>query len=429
MGSRRTGDRRAYGLTLAAAVSYTCLMFVWFSLPAYLPTIIDDVGLTNTQAGVLAGAIPLTYIPLALFSGLAVDRLGPGRAIGVGVLIYGGGQIGRSVALGFVPLLAFTLVMGVGATAITFGLPKLVSVLFPPARTGRPTAVYLVAASAGSAGVFAVGRPVLGPALDGWRPLFLWSGVVAVAYGTVWLIVALRIGIDDADEPGSGDADEDRTGNGGEDRTGDAGEDGGTFDPGSLAADLRLVLTHRELQLVVAVGTMYLLINHGIQGWLPTLLESRGLPAALAGQATSLFVVAVVVGVLGIPELADRFDARRPALVASGAVAFLGITALTAGDTGVLAVVGIAVAGLGTGGLSPLVRTIPPELDGIGSELTGTAVGFIFAIGEIGGFAGPVLVGTLYDATGSYGPGFGILAVGAVGVVLAGGGLVSLDRG
>ena len=410
--SRRAVGRREYGLTLAAGASYTCLLFVWFSLPAYLPTIIDEVGLTNTEAGVLAGAIPLTYVPVALFSGLAVDRLGPGRAIGVGALIYGGGQIGRSVAPGFAPLLAFTLAMGVGATAVTFGLPKLVSVLFPPERTGRPTALYLVAASAGSAGVFAVGRPVLGPALGGWRPLFLWSGVVAVAYGAVWLLVAIRTGVDDGS--GGGDAD----GSGG----------GETFDPGSLAADLRLVLSHRELQLVVLVGTMYLLINHGIQGWLPTLLESRGLPATLAGRATSLFVVSYVVGVLGIPELADRFAVGRPALAASGVVAFLGIAALIAGDTGALAVVGIAVAGLGTGGLSPLIRTIPPELEGIGSRLTGTAVGFIFAVGEIGGFAGPVLVGTVYDATGSWAPGFGTLAAGAVVIAVAGGVLTASGR-
>lgn len=420
MGTRRVVGRREYGLTLAASASYTCLMFVWFSLPAYLPTIIDDVGLTNTQAGVLAGAIPLTYIPVALFSGLAVDRIGPGRIIGVGVLVYGGGQVGRSVAPGFATLLAFTLAMGVGATAITFGLPKLVSVLFPPARTGRPTALYLVAASAGSAGVFAVGRPVLGPALGGWRPLFLWSGVVAVAYGAIWLLVALRTGIDDA----GGDR------NPGADTDGSDGknDDGEAFDPGSLTADLRFVLTHRELRLVVVVGAMYLLINHGIQGWLPTLLESRGLPAALAGRATSLFVVAYVVGVLGIPELADRFEIKRPALTASGGVAFLGIAALIAGDTGGVAVVGIAAAGLGTGGLSPLVRTIPPELEGIGARLTGTAVGFIFAVGEIGGFAGPVLVGTLYDATGSYGPGFGLLAAGAVVIVVTGGALTALDR-
>ncbi|WP_066417998.1 MFS transporter [Halorubrum aethiopicum] len=410
MGSSPAVGRREYGITLVASASYTCLLFVWFSLPAYLPTIIDDVGLTSTQAGVLAGAIPLTYIPLALLSGLVVDRIGPARVIAAGVLVYGGGQIGRSVAPGFASLLAFTLAMGVGATTVTFGLPKLVSTLFPSGRTGRPTAIYLVAASAGSAGVFAVGRPVLGPALGGWRPLFLWSGVVAVCYGAVWSIVAIRTGVDDAggNEEGENAAD--------------------AFEPRALAADLRRVLTHRELQLLVVIGTMYLLINHGIQGWLPTLLESRGLPAAVAGRATSAFVVAHVVGVLGVPELADRFGVERPALAGCGTAAFLGIAVLIAGDAGAVALLGVVAAGLGSGGLSPLIRTIPPDLEGIGAGLTGTAVGFIFAVGEVGGFLGPVLVGTLYDATGSYAPGFGVLAAGGVGVAAAGVALVALDR-
>lgn len=160
---------------------------------------------------------------------------------------------------------------------------------------------------------------------------------------------------------------------------------------------------------------------------LPTLLESRGLTAALAGQATSLFVVAYVVGILGVPELADRFGVRRPTLIACGTVMFLGIAALIAGDTGAVVILGIVATGLGTGGLSPLVRAIPPELEGIGARLTGTAVGFILAVGEIGGFFGPVLVGMLHDVTGSYAPGFGILAAGGIAVVLAGAGLIVLD--
>ncbi|WP_049927584.1 MFS transporter [Halopiger goleimassiliensis] len=387
--------RRAYGLVCSATLGYTLLMVVWFSLPAYLTTIIADVGLSSTEAGVLAGAVPVTYIPLALFSGLAVDRIGPGRIVGVGVLCYGLGGIARSAASGFPTLLLTTLSIGVGATTITFGLPKLVSVLFPPEETGRPSAIYLVGASAGSAFVFAVGRPILGPALGGWRPLFFWSGVVAVGYGLAWLAVAVRTGIDD--------------------RT---GEDGLALE--SIRADLRLVLSHRDLQLVVVVGTMYLFLNHGVQGWLPTVLESRGIAAGLAGQATSLFVLAYVVGVLSVPELADRFGVRRLALVGCGLVAFVGVVGIVSGGSGPLVVAGIVVAGVGTGGVSPLVRAIPPALEGIGARLTGTAVGFIFAVGEIGGFFGPMLIGTLHDVTGSFAPGLALLA--ASGLVIAGSG-------
>lgn len=396
MGHGTGSHRQAYALVVLAAGSYTCLMFVWFSLPAFLSTIIAELDLSSTQAGVLAGAVPLTYIPLALFSGLAVDRVGPGRSLAAGVLIYGVAQIVRSTAGDFPSLLAATLLLGVGATAITFGLPKLVGVLFPPEATGRPSAIYLIGASAGSALVFAVGRPVLGPWLGGWRPLFFWSGVVAVGYGLCWLLVTWRVDIDGRM----------------------AATD--SFSLESVVDDLRLVLSHRELRLVVVIGTMYLLLHHGLQGWLPTVLESRGFSAAVAGQATSLLIGAYVVGVLVVPTLADRFTARRLALMSCGSIAFLGVVGMIMGGVGGAVAVGIVFAGFGIGGVSPLVRAIPPALEGIGARLTGTAVGFIFAVGEIGGFFGPMLIGVFHDVTGSFIPGLVMLSAGALVVVLAG---------
>jgi cyanate permease len=400
--------RRAYALVVAGAFSYTALTFTWFSLPAYLTTLIADLGLSGTEAGLLAGAVPATYVPLALFSGLVVDRVGPARGLAAGLVVFGTAQVGRSVATGFPAMLALTLLLGVGATAITFGLPKLVSVLFPPVRTGFPSSVYLVGASAGTASAYALGRPVFGPALGGWRPLFLWSGVLAIGYAAVWLTTARVLGLRASEST-------------------NAGPDGSATDSGaqtsrvpSVREDLVAVLTHRELRLVVAVGVAYLLITHGLQGWLPTVLEARGLDPDAAGQTTTLLVVANVVGVLTVPGLADRFDARRLAVMVSGAVAAAGVTGIVVGGAGPVAAAGIVAAGYGVGGLSPLVRAIPPDLDGLGSRLTGTAVGLVFAVGEVGGFLGPVLIGSLRDATGTYAAGLAVLAAGGAVAVLAG---------
>lgn len=385
---------RSYALVVLGTLVYTSLMFSWFSLPAYLPTIIDDVGLSSTEAGILAGAVPLTYIPLALFSGLAVDRFGPGRSLAVALGCIGAAQIARSAAPGFVGLLATTLALGVGATLVTFGLPKLVSVLFPPDSTGFPSSIYLVGASAGTAGAFSLGRPLLGPAVGGWRQLFFWTGVVVLGYAVVWLLVVRlsRLGAETA----------------------------GTGDSPPRMRDLKTVLRHRELRLVVVLGITYLLIIHGLQGWLPAILESRGLSAGRAGQTTTLLVGANVVGVLTIPGLADRLGARRAAIVGASAVAGLGVVGIIGGGLTPLVVAGIVGAGLGVGGLSPMVRAIPPALEGIGARLTGTAVGLVFAVGEIGGFAGPFLIGLLRDATGSFAPGLAVLAASGIAAVVAG---------
>jgi Cyanate permease len=256
----------------------------------------------------------------------------------------------------------------------------------------------MLGAAAGTASAFSLGRPVLGPLLGGWRPLFYYSGVVALGYAVVWLGLTWVV------------------------RVGDGGPAADTSGSTAVVADLRQVLSHRDLRLIVVLGVVYLSLVHGLQGWLPTVLESRGLSPDRAGQLTTGLVGAKVVGVLVIPGLADRVDARRVALIGCGLLAMAGVGSIVGGGVTSLALVGIAFAGVAVGGLSPLIRAIPPEFDGIGAELTGVAIGLVFAVGEIGGFLGPVLVGTLHDLTGSYAPGFGLLVVAggvAVGVSVA----------
>jgi cyanate permease len=384
--------RRAYALTAVAALTYTGLTFCWFTLPAYLPVISRELGLSGTEAGVVAGAVPLTYVPLSILSGLAVDRVGAGRSLAVGLGLVGVAQVARAFTPGFPTLLAATVLLGVGGTAITFGLPKLVSTLFDAGETGPPSSIYLLGASAGTAGAYALGRPVFGPALGGWRPLFVWSGAVALAYAVAWALVAR--GLPRVETDG--------------------------FDRGSVGRDLRAVLGSRPLRLVVVLGVVYLSVIHGLQGWLPTVLEARGLGSDAAGRTTSLLVVANAAGVLSVPALADRYDARRAAVVCSGAAVSVGVAGIVAGGLGAALVAGVVLAGLGVGGLSPLVRAIPPELEGIGPRLTGVAVGVVFAGGEVGGFLGPVLVGALFDVTGTYATGLGVLGVAGVAAVLAG---------
>lgn len=390
-------NRWSYGLVVTATFSYVALMFIWFSIPAYLSVITDEVGLTSLEAGLLVGAVPLTYIPLALISGIIVDSKGPGVSLAAGAVLFGGAQIGRSVATGFASLFVFTTLIGVGATTITFGLPKLVSILFPPKRTGFPSTIYLLGASGGSALVFGVGRPVFGPWLGGWRPLFFWSGIVAIAIAAGWYTVAKWAKIDA--------------------RVSDAN----SLSVERALEDLKHLLTHRELQLVVVIGSMYLLIMHSLQGWLPVILESRGFSPSIAGKITGILVIAIALGTFVVPTAADRLSARRKALVACGVIVSTGILGIVISSAVIPLVGAVIIVGFGVGGISSIVRAIPPELEGVGVEFTGAAVGFIFAVGEIGGFLGPVVIGTLHCITGSYTPGLAILGLAGLVVVIAGG--------
>ncbi len=391
----------ALALLAGGSLAYLCFLFVWFLLPAFLGPVTEALGLSGTEAGIVAGAVPLSYVPLALASGLVVDRIGPENAVAGGLALLGAASALRAGASDFLGLLAPTLLLGVGGTGITFGLPRLVADLFPPTRTGAASSVYVVGASLGTAAAFGIGRPVLGPALGGWRPLFRVAGVAVVAVAAVWLPLARALRRRVA-------------------RTYDDGDPAG-FSLDSLRADAATVLSHPALRLLVLVGTMRLFVVHGLQAWLATLLEVRGLAAGAAATVTSLLVVARIGGTLTVPALSDRAGLRRPAVIGCGALATLGTLGVVAGGASLAATVAaVALVGLGIGGLAPLVRAIPVELDGIGPRLTATANGLIFTVGEVGGFSGPFLIGGLSDLTGSFLPGLLALALGAAVVVVAG---------
>jgi cyanate permease len=389
-----------YAMVVLGSASYVCLLFTWFLLPAYLPPIRAEFGLTSTQAGILTGAIPLTYVPLSLFSGLVVDRIGPHRGMAVALVLIGGAQAVRGFASGFPSILAATVLLGIGGTGITFGLPKLVSGLFPPRLLGSMSTVYMLGSFAGTAAAFSVGRGVLGPLLGGWRPVFTWSGVAVLGFALVWTVAA---GWHARRYPRRYESDRDAK-----------------FTPGSIRSDVARVFGNRGMRLLAVVGVTYLLLTHGLQGWLQTLLEHRGFAADVAATIATAFVVSEVVGTLLIPPASDRFETRRGAVALCGALAAVGCAGLLVAGSAPAVVLTAGVAGIGVGGVSPLVRTIPTELDGIGPELTATAVGLVFAVGEIGGFAGPFVVGALRDATGSFAAGVVFLGLGGVVMLVAG---------
>jgi cyanate permease len=397
--------RRRYALVGLGAIAYASLTFVWFSLPAWLDAIVADFGLTSTQAGVLTGAIPLTYVPVSLFSGVVTDYVGPYRAIGAGVTLFGGAQIGRAAAETFPALLALTVVVGVGGTAITFGLPKLVSELFPPERSGTPSSMYVVGSLTGTAAAFSIGRAVLGGPLGGWRPLFRYTGVAVLAYALLWWVIVRQAPLDAIGHTAGARGTDDHP----------------TLSMAALTQDLGRVFSNRSMRLLVVVGGVYLLVTHGLQNWLATVLQSRGVGAALAASLVSGFVVAQAVGTLVVPAASDRLGQRGSVLAGCAGLCSLGTATLLFAPVPLAIPIGGALAvGFGVGGLSPLVRMVPAEIDGIGPELTGTAVGLVFAVGEVGGFLGPFLIGALYDLTGTYAAGLAVVCLGCLSAVIAG---------
>jgi CP family cyanate transporter-like MFS transporter len=339
------------------------------ALGPVLPALVADLSLSNTVAGALA-AVPMLMMGLvAVAGGRLADRWGARRtlALGLALLAAGGGL--RAAATGWLLLLGFSILFGVGIGIAQPALPRLTRTAFP-GRLGLATGVYTSGLIAGQVLAAAITGPLLVPAF-GWRgALALW-GVVAATALAPWLLLA---------KPASPAA-----------AAVVPGAAGGGWSPWR---DRRIWVISL---LYVGQGLTYLLLAT----WLPAIYGDLGVDAAGAGARLALLAGSCLPAGLLLPTLSDRIGSRRLPLLASGL--------LTLAATLGLATAPVApgwswawplLAGVGTSGVFVLCLVQIAEAPPAGS--TGAAAGMMMAVGYGGAVLGPVAAGALRDATGGF---------------------------
>jgi hypothetical protein len=75
---------------------------------------------------------------------------------------------------------------------------------------------------------------------------------------------------------------------------------------------------------------------------------------------------------------------------------------IVAKGSGALLLVGLSLFGITNSSFLPILMLILMDTPEIGSKHMGSAGGLFFCIAEIGGFAGPLLMGVLVDITGTF---------------------------
>jgi MFS family permease len=165
---------------------------------------------------------------------------------------------------------------------------------------------------------------------------------------------------------------------------------------------------------VLILTVIYFLRNFGSYGslfWLPTALgKAKKLSDLTLGNVITIpYVLAAILMVL-TAKSSDRTGERRAHMsltfIVSGA-AFLGALATQALPFLSFSLISLAVAAV-YASLGPFwalpTETLPPKV-------VATAMGLINAIGNLGGYFGPVVVGHFLKQSGGFVYGFGILGV------------------
>jgi cyanate permease len=176
------------------------------------------------------------------------------------------------------------------------------------------------------------------------------------------------------------------------------------------------LLRLRSVQFVLLMSVGIFFFNHGLNNWLPELLRHSGMSAAEAGIWASIPTAVGIAGALLIPRLATpnrRFAILAALFTAAGLASLLLLT----GDP-TLMTIGMIAQGVARSSMMTVMVLLLVEIKDIGSRYAGAASGLFFTAAEVGGVLGPMTLGAVYDATGSFSPALILLSVVMAGLVL-----------
>jgi NNP family nitrate/nitrite transporter-like MFS transporter len=348
----------------------------WGLISAFAPTFRSQFNL-SAQATAFLVAVPVLLGSLArLPIGMLTDRFG-GRLIFSLLFLF------VAVAAWLVPhaesypqLLGFGFLLGLAGSSFAVGA-GFSSRWFPPERQGTALGIYGLGNIGHSGAVF------LGPVIAasyGRDSVFYTVAALSAAWAVVFFLLARNAP--------------------------------GTVRPASFSA-MVAILTQEPL--AWALAGFYFLTFGGFVAfsvYLPTLLRDEfGLTMADAGFRTAGFVVlATLMRPVG-GALSDRIGGAR---VLSGALAGIVPFALLLMWPSMLpfTVGALGCAGLLGAGNGAVFKLVPQFFP----QRIATVTGLVGAIGGLGGFFPPLLLGFFRDRMGAVWPGFGMLALVAGGL-------------
>jgi MFS family permease len=165
-------DRRLLTAGLIGLV--TAGAFEGMAVPTVLPALVDELGGLDLYGWAFSAFWLTTIIGITL-AGSDADRRGPGRALGIGVVLFAAGMLISGLADGMVQVIVGRAVQGFGSGAIGSVVYAAIARAYPASAT--PRMIALVSSAWVVPGL--IGPALAGFVSDaiGWRWVFL--GIVA----------------------------------------------------------------------------------------------------------------------------------------------------------------------------------------------------------------------------------------------------------
>lgn len=349
-----------------------------------------DLGMTATQFGWGAGILFAGYCLLEVPSNLALYRFGARRWLARIMITWGLAAAATACVVGPYSFYVARFVLGVAEAGFFPGVAFYLACWFPAQYRTRVLAWFMVGVPVSSiisgpfSGVLLAMEGLAG--LHGWQWMFILQGLPATLIG-VWVLFKLR------DHPGQAywltaeerEALQNMLASEHRERE---------------TKDLRAALKDPRVVILTLIQFGFVLGAYGIGIWLPTILTSHGLDVTATALLSSVPYIVATVGMLVWARRVDRNGKKTLNLMLCCLLGALGMVMAAMLTQLMPALIGICIAVLGATTARAVFWSIPTRF------LTGAAaaggLAFINAVGTLGGFVGPFMVGWLKDVTGSF---------------------------
>ena len=138
-------------------------------MSAFANYIVPDLGLSNTEYGLLTGLVFLIFYSVAgLYMGMLADTVNRTRLISFGVTLWSALTAASGLAWNFVSMAIPRMFIGVGESILTPSAMSLLADRFPQSRLGFAAGFYYIGAPLGAGGSFLLAGylgPIIGLSL------------------------------------------------------------------------------------------------------------------------------------------------------------------------------------------------------------------------------------------------------------------------
>ena len=391
---------------------YTIAFIDRTNISLALPRISHDLRLDPQQAGTVAGIFFWGYLALQIPGGHLAKHWSPKKFISALLVAWSLFAIGCGLARSYRELLLLRLLLGIAESGVFPATLILLSHWFSRAERAHANAMWLLCLP----GAVIFSSPFSGWMLDhwGWRVMLIAEGALPLAWLAIWLIF-----IQDRPAEARWLRQTER-----DSLIATLRSESGDLERSKSVPYVRALM---RPQVFVLAATYFCFVSGqmGLLFWLPSATENfKKLSSLRTGVFYTFPFIVGAISLLVVARHSDKTRERRKhasiAMSLGGFFILLAVAVIPYSP--LLAFAFVTLSGIGAYGPMGPFWAIPTET--LPAKTVGSVMGLVNAIGNLGAYFAPLIVGYLNKTTGNFVSGFAYL--GAITVV--GGALCLLLR-